>query len=435
MRLNTRPAAAARTHEGAPAVPPATALAELRRAVSSCMLWENQFYEDGVAIADRIAGLVAKCDPADVAFLAATARQDLKLRHAPLWLLVALANSGQTANAAVYEAVIDRADEMGELIAMFWKDGKRPLPAQMKVGIARAFAKFDAYQLAKYDRKVSVKLRDVIRLVHPRPANDDQSAVWKALIAGDLPSPDTWEVALSAGADKQETFTRLLREGKLGYLALLRNLRNMAEAGVDHGLVRDAIIARKGAHKVLPFRFVAAARAAPQFEPALDEALCASIEHLPVLPGRTVVAVDISGSMRSKLSEKSELTRIDAAAALGCLIHGDVRMIVFADGAREVAPRRGLAGVDLIRGKIGVDGYGTNIRAAVALADKIGYDRLILVTDEQSATPVGAPKGRGYVINVASYQNGIGYGPWTRINGFSESVLRYIAATEGIGDC
>lgn len=426
MRLNVMSRPVNFTFEGAPAIPPKNPLAELRRAVASCLLWEDQFYEDGVAIADRIAALIAHLEPDDVAALAVEARSTMKLRHAPLWLLAGLAKAGKRPKASAYEAVIQRADEMGELIAMHWKDGKKPLPAAMKRGIAKAFGKFDAYRLGKYNRKVAVSLKDVLRLVHPKPANDEQAALWKSVVDGTLESPDTWEVALSGGADKKETFERLIGEGNLGYLALLRNLRNMAEAGCDPTLIRDAILARKGAHNVFPFRFIAAARAAPQFEPALDEALCSQIEGLPVLGGTTVILVDVSGSMGTGLSGKSDLTRMDAAAALASIVPGNIRVFTFSEQVVEVPPRRGMAGVDaVIRSQ---SHGGTYLGAALQVINsQVAYDRIIIVTDEQSHDAVGGPKnGLGYMINVAAYQNGVGYGPWVRIDGFSENVLRFI---------
>lgn len=427
MRLNVARTNPHRTFEGAPAIPPKNDLAGLRRAVSSCMLWEDQFYEDGVAIADRIQTLAAGVGPSVLAALAVEARSTMKLRHAPLWLLVALMKAdtaGKVDVSGTVANVVRRADEMGELISMYWKDGKKPLPAAMKRGLAKAFGKFDAYQLGKYNRKVAVNLKDVLRLVHPKPANADQAALWKRVIDGTLESPDTWEVALSGGADKRETFERLLREEALGYLALLRNLRNMQDAGCDRNLVRDAILARKGAHNVLPFRYVAAARAAPSFEPALDEALSTAIDDLPMLLGQTVVLVDISGSMSEALSSRSDLRRIDAAATLASIIPGDVRLFVFNTGLAELPPRRGMAGVSEIVRHVG---GGTYLGAAVNwINGNVPYNRLIVITDEQSADAVGAPKGKGYMLNVASHQNGVGYGPWLRIDGFSENVLRFI---------
>ena len=154
--------AALRTHEGAPAVP-IGAEAQLRRAVLACLLWEDQFYEDGVTIAERIAGLVPRVEPAMVAALAVEAREQFKLRHAPL-LLVREAARYATHRAVVAETlarVIQRADELAEFLAIYWKEGRQPLAAQVKKGLAAAFSKFDAYALAKYDREGMVKLRDV----------------------------------------------------------------------------------------------------------------------------------------------------------------------------------------------------------------------------------------------------------------------------------
>ena len=242
---------------------------------------------------------------------------------------------------------------------------KSKMSAQVKKGLAAAFKKFDQYALTKYDRHGAVRLRDVLFLTHPSPETVEQAELWRGLVNGTLASPDTWEVALSSGADKKETFERLLKEGSLGYLALLRNLRNMADCGVDVGLVRDAILARKGARRVLPFRYVAAARAAPQFEPCLDQALSEAVAAMPVLDGLTAILVDVSGSMDSRLSEKSDLTRMDAAAALASIVHGSVRLFTFSEQVVEVPPRRGMAGVDAII-KSQIHG-GTYLGAAVEL--------------------------------------------------------------------
>jgi hypothetical protein len=399
----------------------------------SCLLWEDEFYENGQKIADRIAENAGRVKPEALAAIAIEAREAFHLRHAPLLLLEVLSRTGKGDKlvADTVARVIQRADELGELVALHHRLGaKRMIPAQMRKGLARAFAKFDEYTLAKYDRDAVVKLRDVLRLVRPTPKDDAQSALWKRVKDRSLAMPDTWEVALSGGADKQAAFERLLRERKLGYLALLRNLRNMAQAGVDTELVRQAIVARKGgAQRVYPFRYVAAARAAPQFEPFLDQALCESIAEMPVLRGKTVVLVDVSGSMDSPMSRKSDLRRIDAAAALGAIVPGDLRLFTFSDRVVEVPPRRGMAGVDaIVRSQ---PHGGTYLGAAVAKVNKIAHDRLIVVTDEQSHDPVPDPVAKhAYLINVASYRNGVGYGRWTHIDGFSEGVLRFIREVE-----
>src|SRR5437763_557924 len=191
-----------RKHEGAPARQVSTER-QLRRTVLACLLWESQFYEDGVEIAGRIAALVPKV------------------------------------------------------------------------------------------------------------------AVEK--VAGSLTTPDTWEVALSSGADKREAWERLPRERKLGGLALLRNLRNVREVGVDEALVVSAIRSMNTA-RVLPFRFLAAARYAPKWEEALEQAMLKCVAETEKLPVKTIVLVDVSGSMTPLLSLRSEMQRTDAAYVLALLL-------------------------------------------------------------------------------------------------------------------
>lgn len=428
MKLNKRTAYLEKTHEGAQAHP-MNAEQALRRSVLSCLLWEDEFYEDGQAIAARIAENAAKVSPYVLANLCVEARSQFNLRHVPLLLLCELAKHGGYIVSDTIEKTIQRADELSELLAIYWREGKKPLPAQMKKGLAKAFRKFDAYHLAKYNRDNAVKLRDVLFMVHAKPKDDEQAELWKKLAAGTLESPDTWEVNLSAGADKRETFERLLKEGKLGYLALLRNLRNMTEADVDSNLISNALLARKGAQRVLPFRYVAAARACPQMEPFLDQALSEAISEMEPFSGKTAVLIDVSRSMDWALSNRSDMKRIDAAAALGTIIPGDVRLFTFSHQVVEVPPRRGMAGVDAV---ISSQPHGgTYLGQAVSILNhEVKYDRLIVVTDEQSHDHVPGPNGKGYMINVASNKNGVGYGPWVHIDGFSESVLRFIREYE-----
>lgn len=432
MRTNVRTIHEATvTHEGGEAKR-ITPLKELRRTVLACLLWESTFYEDGVDVAGRILSLCEKVEPADIAALAVEARSKFHLRHAPLLLLKALIKHGS--GKMVSQAIVDtiqRADELAELVSLYWLDGRKPLSNPMKKGLAAAFKKFGAHQLAKYNRDGAVKLRDVLFLCHAKPDTAEQADAWRALIEGRLTAPDTWEVALSSGADKKETFERLIREQRLGYLALLRNLRNMVEAGVDGTLLKNAILGRLGAERVLPFRFIAAANAAPSLEPALDIALLAGIHAMPQLSGKTIMLVDVSGSMHARLSAKSDLSRLDAAAALASVCNcEELRVFSFADEVVEVPPRRGLAGAAAI--KAAQAGGGTYLGEAVAAVSKFPHDRLIVITDEQSADAVPRPVAeRAYMINVGSYQNGVGYGDgWIHVDGFSENVIRFIAESE-----
>jgi hypothetical protein len=190
----------------------------------------------------------------------------------------------------------------------------------------------------------------VLFLSHAKPRDAAQASVWKKLVWGRLATPDTWEVALSAGADKREAWERLLREQKLGALALLRNLRNMREAGVDESLVLPALGA-VNTSRVLPFRFLAAARYAPQWEEALEKAMLKSLADQPKLCGRTIVLVDVSGSMTAPLSRRSEMQRTDAAYGLAVLVREiaeKAAVYSFSDRVVEVPARRGFALRDAI---------------------------------------------------------------------------------------
>jgi 60 kDa SS-A/Ro ribonucleoprotein len=424
-----------RTHEGAPA---ATITSEqaLRRSVLACMLWEGEFYESGATIAARIRELVPRVAAEKVASLAVEARTAMKLRHAPLLLVREMARhaSHRALVAETLVRVVQRADELTEFVAIYWADGRRPLSAQVKKGLAGAFARFDEYSLAKYDRAGAVRLRDVLFLSHAKPFDADQALLWRRLIAGELATPDTWEVALSSGGDKRAHWERLLIERRLGALALLRNLRNMKDAGVHETEVIAALDAMR-TDRVLPFRFLAAARHAPQWEEALVRAMFRSLAGAERLAGHTIVLVDVSGSMVAPLSRRSEMLRTDAAYGLAVLLREiaeKVSIYTFSNDAKLVPPRRGFALRDAMESS--QQHLGTYLGKALdAVHDHAApYDRIIVITDEQSHDRISAPRGRGYVINVASARNGVGYGPWTHIDGFSEAVIDYIRELERI---
>ncbi len=409
----------------------------LRRSVLACLLWEDEFYESGETIAARMKSLVPRVEAAKVAKLAVEARTAMKLRHAPLLLVREMARYATHRGlvAQTLARVIQRADELAEFVAIYWAEGRVPLSGQVKKGLAAAFPKFDEYALAKYDRAGSVRLRDVLFLCHAKPVDAAQAELWKRLIAGELATPDTWEVALSGshGEGKREHWERLLMERKLGALALLRNLRNLKEAGVSEELVLAALNAMR-TERVLPFRFLAAARYAPQWEEALEQAMFRAVADAPKLAGRTALLVDVSGSMVAPLSRRSEMLRTDAAYGLAVLLREiceKVNVYTFSQEAKLIVPRRGFALRDAM--ETSQPHAGTYLgRALDQLREP--YDRVIVITDEQSHDRMPAPRGRGYVINVASAKNGVGYGEWTHIDGWSEAVIEYIRELEAAGE-
>lgn len=443
-----------RTHEGAVAAH-ISPLAELRRSVLTALLWEDTFYEKGSAVAARIQALVQQCKAADVAALAIEARDRMYLRHVPLFLVreLARAKGNGTLVADTLAHVIQRPDELTEYLAMYWAtDKEASLSAGSKRGLARAFGKFKAETLAKYDRDNMVKLRDVLRLTHAKPRDVDQAAVWKQVVTRTLPAPDTWEVALSSGANKRETFERLLRENKLGGLAFLRNLRNMIEASVDPDLIRARFSGPF--EKVLPFRFIAAANHATRFESEIEQAMLRSVADLPKLSGTTVLIVDVSGSMGAQLSGKSELSRLEVAAALAILVREQCeRAILIATAGndmtrvhatKELPARRGMAVRDsVVEAARQLGGGGIFLVQAMKAAREIVggvVDRTIVLTDEQDCDVKLRPDqveqfaSWNYLVNISNEKHGIGYGSkWTaHIDGWSERIMDFIGATESL---
>lgn len=472
-----------------------TPLQELIRLTMTCMLWEDNFYENGVSVADRIKELVHKVTLKQSYGVAVEARNNMKLRHVPLLIVREMARHPKKGREAVGDnapmwisitlsEVIQRPDELTEFLAIYWKEGKCPLSKQAKLGLAKAFAKFNEYQLAKYNRDKDIKLRDVLFLCHSKPKDVPAEALpwdkgsrgcyaavneeayrtgflaarrpngfsegellYGKLIYDQLETPDTWEVELSQSSDKKTSWMRLLAEQKLGDLAFLRNLRNMQQAGVPLEFIVANAEDRKWG-RVLPFRFIAAAQVVPMLEIHIERWMFKCLEGSPKLEGRTAIVIDTSPSMwDDKISAKSELSRFDAAAALAILLREvceDVNVYAFNQCAYVVPPRRGFALRDaLAKTKGNYSAGGT----AVKLAGQYGYDRIVVLTDGQWHPDNGAQACSGilavaknvvpapltdkaYLIDVSVNRNSVGHRQWLTIDGWSEAVVDYIQAHE-----
>lgn len=423
---------------------------QLKRSVMSCMLWENEFYEDGVSIAKRIADLIPKVDPQKVYELAVQARTKGNLRHVPLWIVINMLQHPEHKKLVrkTIASIIQRPDELTELLALYWKDGKKPIAASLKKGLADAFKKFNRYQLGKYNQNNSIKLRDVLFMIHAKPKDNEQAILWNDLANNRLEFPkDAWEKAISVkGVNKKKVWETLLSENKLGILALLRNLRNFQKEGVAVETVREAFKKAK-VERALPFRFITAATHAPRFEQELEQAMFKNISSLDKLKGETILIVDTSGSMRGKLDIKSEMSRMDSAIALAilareqcenCVIYitaGNDRTRTHSTGF--VPARHGFALRDIIyeikreHGEGGI--FLTQCMDFVYNKEKEA-DRIIVFTDEQDCdnriklnpARANAFGKQNYLVNIASAKNGIGYGKWVHIDGFSQAVLDFI---------
>lgn len=342
---------------------------ELYHAVVTTLFGENKFYESGDERAKRIHRLIRRNVESGnaefVAKLAIYARERMNLRSIPIYLTVVLAqvlrennNVKFTKMRKLVSRIVQRADELREMFAaadvQFGVAGdnklfKRQCPKAILKGIADACNKFDAYQFKKYSGgNGTVKFSDILRVVHPKPKDDEQSKIFNMIMTDELPNIDTWETIISNNGSTKENWQSVADNPKTGYMAKLRNLRNFVTHDVDMTNViahlTNPIAVEKS--KQLPFRFYSAYRELGCYDPyphnyygyyskpaektplhvsgdviaALEDAFEESIKNLPDLGDDVLIVVDQSGSMQSAISNKSTVLCSEIAAVLGAAV-------------------------------------------------------------------------------------------------------------------
>ena len=420
------------THEGGKASK-ISKIKELERTVMSCLLWEDEFYENGESISERIKDLINQCNDNEVIDLIKKVKFDMRIRHCPLWMIVCLINKGTTGLKDLISSVLQRPDDMGELVSLYYKvnDSKSPLSNSIKKGIAKAFEKFDEYQLAKYNRNVSYKLVDLANLCHPKSTD-----AIKKLIEGTLSTPETWEVGLSKagqeGTSKADVWNKLIADKKLPDMAFLKNIRGMLEAGVSKDTITSRI-ASINQKKLLPIDFIRAGQMNPSVENEVEQKLL-NFYDTPALNGKTAILVDVSGSMYGNSYVRDTQGRDTYATALAMIGREaceKVDIYTFSNEVKMVANRRGFALKDIINNS--QDHRGTYMWKALSEVNAKGYDRIIVITDEQTQDNSSSCKlnGKVYIVNVATNQRGVGYNQnITHINGTSDRIYNYIEALE-----
>lgn len=454
----------------------------------------NNFYEQADEQVARIRGLVETCDPLFVAQLAAYARQVMNLRSIPLVMVVELAriHKGDNLVRRVMAKTICRADEITELLAYYQQANQRTgmkklnrLSKQVQAGLQDAFNAFDAYQFAKYNRNTEIRLRDALFLVHPQAKDEQQQEVFNGIVNNTLPTPYTWETELSAlgqnsfqtPADKKAAtrakWEELIDSGKLGYMALLRNLCNLlkAEVSADHILkVGQKLSSEKAvqASRQLPFRFLAAYRElaktpslyATMLMTALERAVQVSARNITGFDSTTaiVVACDVSGSMQYPLSPKSKILRYDIGLMLGMLLKSRCQKVmtgIFGDRWKIInLPDTGiLSNVDAFYKREGEVGYSTNGYLVIKdlIERRAQIDKVMMFTDCQLWNSYGSlqledmwreykkicPKAKLYLFDLAGYGNtplNITRDDVYLIAGWSDKIFDILAAIDNGSD-
>jgi len=318
-----------------------------------------------------------------------------------------------------FEKVVRRVDDITEILSATLADG-RTIPNSMKKGLASSFSKFDEYQLAKYRGEgKEVSLVDAVNLLHPTPTDKNRKAL-KLLIEDKLRSKETWEAKISATGKednaeeaKSEAWADLITSGRIGYFALLRNLRNILESISDVAVIESAceiLTNKKKCHDslVLPFRFMTAYLEIEGMSlssvtkklvlSALNKAMEISCDNVPLFEGRTLVVADFSGSMggaqvSGALSFKG-LAALFATVLSKRNIASDI--MIFGTDAAYVKNfnaddsiftnlknlMKNNEGHGSVRGLVHV-GHGTNFMSIFERA-KEKYDRIVIFSDMQA---------------------------------------------------
>jgi 60 kDa SS-A/Ro ribonucleoprotein len=442
---------------------------------------DDSFYEKNNDRLNRVRSLIAQNDPLFVARLAVYARHKMYMRSVPLVLVTELAkiHSGDDLVSKVTEKVVSRADEITELLACYQLLNERKglkkldrLSKQLQKGLSAAFNKFDEYQFAKYNRNSEIKLRDALFVVHPKPKSEAQQLLFNKIANNTLETPFTWETELSALGQKvfendlakanafRDKWEELIDSDKLGYMALLRNLRNIVEAGVSFKHMKKVCETLSAPEKVakakqFPFRYLAAYREllnvgvkvnssgvvgklkglisghngfTGELLTALEKAAIQSAASIAGFDEnmKVLLACDVSGSMQKPVSAKSKIQLFDIGLMLAMLLQSrckNVRVGMFGDTWKTIpVPKNNvLANVQEFYRREGEVGYATNGFLVVKdLLDKrIVMDKVMLFTDCQLGNSPGgkdhihslwvqykrtvAPQARLYLFDLAGY--------------------------------
>lgn len=410
--------------------------------------------------------LVAKNELVFVANTILFAANAIGMRTFPLVTLVIFANELRVQNKQFAELklvvaqTIGRADSMTELYAYALNvfGSKNKVPLSIKKGIAIAANKFDAYQYGKYNRDNAVTFKDMLRIVHPVPKDAEQSRIFKAIMEGNLETPYTWETELSKNGQsgsvqksKAAVWAELIDSGKVGYMALLRNLRNIQDAGISSKafaklkeyMTNPVAVARS---KQFPFAFANAAEHLTDFsyKTIVHEALNQSVKNIPVVGGNVLIVVDLSGSMGGFIPKQPLHTACLYAAMLQLAYRdkANVKVIAFSNSAKEVTN----LGFDVISAaqtiSKAVPNGGTDFESAIKLSKTVMPNPdLVYVLSDGDINPVSSSMFNGPKLSHNLWNNATRvcfnfkvsestpFGVkdnWIYLGGYSDKVFQYI---------
>lgn len=462
---------------------------DLMSKVLTSFFNEKKFYGDTSDELVELATRIAHHDPKFVSNLARYARKEMNLRSVAHVLTCIVANvvEAKPYIGVTVTDVVERADDLTEIlacyIAMYGEkvnetSNKTLIPNGLKKALAKNMKRFDAYSFAKYNKNdSSIKFKNILRITHAKPDNEEQSALFKQILNDTLPTPKTWETVLSDSNDKRskkEKWEDLIAEDKVGYMALLRNLRNLLDSEVNYETRTKVaeILSNRGRvlkSKQLPFRFYSAykeikghARCSSKLLDSLETAIEHSVMNMPKLSGRTLIAIDASGSMGSNISSKSTVSCHNIACLLGILasricedsITLDFASVYWGDARErsrindcakyEISTKSGI----LSQMSMFIDPNGGTPMSApfnFLMKHNVEVDRIIILSDNETnreknliqrhlnqyREKVGNPNVWVHAIDLAGYGTTQFNGRNTNfISGWSERVIEFINLVE-----
>jgi hypothetical protein len=294
---------------------------KLTHMVLTTMFGEPKFYGD---TSNELVQLASSVDPLFLANLAVYARREMNMRSVSHVLTSVLASrvDGKKYVRQVCNDVVVRPDDMTEILSCYISMYGKPIPNALKKGLADKITDFNEYSLAKYKgSNKTLKMRDLFRIVHPKATSTEQNIVFGKVVNDSLDIPYTWETELSEKGNNTQTWEDLIASNKVGYMALLRNLRNIIKANPSNiNLVFEKLRSREEVlkSKQLPFRFYSAYKTlsderllTSKIADVLEEAIEHSLSNIELIKGTTLIAVDTSGSMT--WGKHSEITPSEIA--------------------------------------------------------------------------------------------------------------------------
>lgn len=359
---------------------------------------EKKFYGDNSKELVELAESIAQTDPHFVANLAVYARKEMHLRSVSHVLTCVVAHTVASKPFIHYtvDGVVERADDMTEIMACYISMYGKPIPNGLKKALGDAMNRTNEFAFSKYNTPgKAVSFKDVLRICHPKPATDKASKAFNEILTDTLPTAKRWETELSARGNNKEVWEDLIAENRLGYMAALRNLRNIINAGPDNIDKIYSKLSNKDEvlkSKQLPFRFLSAYKNLPEgstsrVRDVLEDACEYSIANLPKIPGKTIIAIDVSGSMTYRISEKSSVSCASIAILLGLMANKlceESIVYTFDTGIRKmnVSHRSGILQTAC---STEVLGGGTDLTLPLRkmINNGIYADRLIMLSDNE----------------------------------------------------